>query len=428
MKKTNLFSSLFSCKRTKKKYKQKQIKSRKSKGGASSAATTYRTFGSNSTLIDNPELVFEIKPGQTFKFFGYTMKFYDFALMSNNKEVKDSLIKIKNYETACHDTIGWGYFRDAVYEARFAITLTFMDEGIEHYDSFIIGDSLNDSDTDFYTLLTCSRIIMSPKKKMDDIKAGVKNPDGIISLSFGLVLRCIMLQYAKTLGFTHAYNDSVPNLLSYYTKFGFRLGKEKCGKKDDITEEHMRAIEENIRNGDPTRWWEAKKFYTKMLTKKGYRTSSGFRMKLCNFDKGEINICKYAHKKLKENWHYLEKYDDIYKGDSEGDGSDGDGSEVNNPGYLNSDDEDFGREEDEAGYIARIKKRRSAAGSRFGPYLINNLVRQRREFLANLSGLPPPSAKPTPSIRSRSKSRSGSRSLVRSKSRSPVRSKSPVRS
>ena len=53
------------------------------------------------------------------------------------------------------------------------------------------------------------------------------------------------------------------------------------------------------------------------------------------------------------------------------------------PDYLNADDEDFGREEEEASYIARIKKRR------FGPYLINYLVKQRRAFLANSSGLLP---------------------------------------
>ena len=421
MKKTNLFSSLFSCKRTKKKYKQKQIKSRKSKGGASSAATTYRTFG--STLIDNPELVFEIKPGQTFKFFGYTMKFYDFALMSNNKEVKDSLIKIKNYETACHDTIGWGYFRDAVYEARFAITLTFMDEGIEHYDSFIIGDSLNDSDTDFYTLLTCSRIIMSPKKKMDDIKAGVKNPDGIISLSFGLVLRCIMLQYAKTLGFTHAYNDSVPNLLSYYTKFGFRLGKEKCGTKDKLTDEHVLAIKDDEKT---------KRFYKKMLDNKGYQTISGFRMKLCDFNKGEINICEYAHKKLRENWHYLEKYNDIYKGyltitrkitDQERkdlgdyymeiDSSDEEG-EVELPFDLQDDDyfltEDGPDDED---IISPTVEARWPSTT-----ITTQPIHQpiHPSTLLHLSAKPP-----SMSIRSKSKSKSKSRSLVRSKSRSPVR-------
>ena len=423
MKKTSLFSSLFSCKRTKKKYKQKQIKSRKSKGGASAAATTYRTFGSNSRLIDNSDSVFEIQPGQTFKFFGYTMKFYDFTLIKHNKYFKDRLVEIPNFKTACHKHINRGYFKDAVYKARFAITLTFMDEGIELYDSFIIGDSLKDSPTDFYTILTCSRIIMSPKKKREDIKKGVGKSSGIISLSFGLVLRCIMLQYAKSLGFTHAYNDSVPDLLSYYTKFGFRLGKEKCGTKDKLTDEHVLAIKDDEKT---------KRFYKKMLDNKGYQTISGFRMKLCDFNKGEINICEYAHKKLRENWHYLEKYNDIYKGyltitrkitDQERkdlgdyymeiDSSDEEG-EVELPFDLQDDDyfltEDGPDDED---IISPTVEARWPSTT-----ITTQPIHQpiHPSTLLHLSAKPP-----SMSIRSKSKSKSKSRSLVRSKSRSPVR-------
>ena len=310
MKKTNLFSSLFSYKRTKKKYKRKERRSRKSlKGGASAVAAA---SGQYSTFLTNPDDVFKIQPGEQFKFFGYEIKFYDFSKMSssNVSAHKEKLKQIKNLKAACHGTIGQIYFENAVDDAHFAITLTFEDkEGIEHYDSFILGYPLKESKTDFYTLLTCSRIIKSQKKKEEDIASPSvkKSEPGIISPSFGLVLQCIMLKYARKLGFTHAYNDSVPDLLSYYTRFGFRLGLGKCGTPDAITDQHELVIKEKDDE-------KAKEFYGKMLVNNEYKTGAGFRMKLCDLDKGATNICEYAHKKLSDSWKYLEKYDDIYNG------------------------------------------------------------------------------------------------------------------
>ena len=63
--------------------------------------------------------------------------------------------------------------------------------------------------------------------------------EGKINLSFGIILRCILLQYTKKIGYVNVYNDaSNIELIPYYTRFGFRLGKEKCGVQDKITDSH----------------------------------------------------------------------------------------------------------------------------------------------------------------------------------------------
>jgi hypothetical protein len=63
--------------------------------------------------------------------------------------------------------------------------------------------------------------------------------EGKINISFGILLRCILLQYTKKIGYVNVYNDaSNISLIPYYTRFGFRLGKENCGIQDNITDSH----------------------------------------------------------------------------------------------------------------------------------------------------------------------------------------------
>lgn len=294
-------------KRTKKKYikrKQKQRQQRKSrkllKGGAPFE---------NVTQIHNPEDMFNITPGDYYTFFGFHMKFYDFDIPDHNK-YKD-ILKKTNIGEPCQWKIQKEYFYNAVDKSRFAITLTYFD-GKEYIDSFILCDQL--SINELYVSLTCSRKIFSDEKYEEAIALDKSNKGnlnkGNINMSFGLFLRCVILTYAKSIGFTNVYNDaSESDLIPYYTRFGFRLGKNKCGTEDKITEKHESAILKKTE----------KEFYASVNTMTDndstdlYETKSGFRMKLQGIDVGYM--CSHAHKKLKENWSELEKYKDIYNGD-----------------------------------------------------------------------------------------------------------------
>ena len=289
-------------KRTKKKYiKRKQRKSRKLlKGGAPFE---------NVTQIDKPGDLFNIKPGDHYKFFGFHMKFYDFDIPDHNK-YKDILKKM-NISNPCQWKIKKEYFYDAVDKSRFAITLTYFD-GKEYIDSFILCDQL--SINELYVSLTCSRPIFSEKKYNEAIAFDVSNKGnfnkGNINMSFGLFLRCVILTYAKSIGFTNVYNDaSESDLIPYYTRFGFRLGKNKCGTEDKITEKHELAISKKTEKD----FYASVNIMTDNDSTDVYKTKSGFRMKLQGIEVG--NMCSHAHKKLTENWSDLEKYDDIYNSD-----------------------------------------------------------------------------------------------------------------
>jgi hypothetical protein len=292
--------SLEVCGVTKKNYTRETLRknTKKMKGGS---------FEDNIILIENYEDLFSMTPGEYYTFFNYHMKFYDFD-NPEHKPYKD-ILKKQNVDNPCQLSIQADYFKTAVDKSRFAIVITFYDKDyfgneLEHIDSFILCD-YDTSSKELYVSLTCSRKIFSQTKYDEAVTANPENEGntetGLINISFGLLLRCIMLKYAKTIGITDVYNHaSSDDLIPYYTRFGFRLGNEKCGVKDTITENHELAIKTK----------KTQQFYDSL---KSSQTKRGFRMKLCGNEYD--TMCSHAEEKLGKYWNELEEYDDIYTPD-----------------------------------------------------------------------------------------------------------------
>jgi len=363
-------------------------------------------FETIKDITGDPMELFNIKPGDHYKFFNFHMRFYDFDI-EEHKQYKEAF---KNYDTsnACQHGIKPAYYSEVIEKTRFAIIITFYQfhpaetsifrgktihykERTEEYlDSFIYAndfyehsegskkssksktkssnstkkskssnstkkstkssnstkkssnstkksksstkksssksksitntgsqtkggagsrDSAIKTD-DLYVSLTCSRKIYSPAKYAETKPPGTKeefSKYGDVNTGFGIILRCVLLNYAKTIGFKNVYNDaSFEGLVRYYTRFGFRLGKQKCGEPDEITAEH----EEIIKNKDKATLEKSEKDIVKKITDEGYTSKNGYRMKLCGINYDEM--CSYSYKKIKETWAELGKYTDIY--------------------------------------------------------------------------------------------------------------------
>jgi hypothetical protein len=340
-------------------------------------------FETIKDITGEPMELFNIKPGDHYKFFNFHIRFYDFNI-EEHKQYKDPL-NYFNTASACLHGITPEYYSEVIEKTRFAIiisfyefqpakTITFRGKTIhykerneEHLDSFIYANdfyehnkvssktksssnstkknssskSKSNSGTrsktssqtkkattssetkggagsrdskpktdDLYVSLTCSRKIYSPAKYEETKPPGTKeeySKYGDVNTGFGIILRCILLNYAKTIGFKNVYNDaSFDGLVRYYTRFGFRLGKQKCGEPDEITAEH----EEIIKNKDKATLEKSEKDFVKKITDEGYTTKNGYRMKLCGINYDEM--CSYSYKKIKETWDELGKYTDIY--------------------------------------------------------------------------------------------------------------------
>jgi len=238
------------------------------------------------TEIDNSDDLFNIKPGEAYKFFGFKLSFYDFDL-PNQQSLKEEIIK-KSIQQTCRWQINNKYFREKLNNARFLLTITYNDlsDGSEEIDSFIMANTMPENpNNDLYISLSCSRENWSEKKNAH-VKTG-----------FGTILQCILLKYVKTIGFNDVYNSAAHyGLINYYKRWGFRLHKNKCGLPDELTDKH----ELYISRGD--NFTEAEL--------KDVKKSAGYNMKLCGND--SENICEYARTQLAKVWKELEKFEDIY--------------------------------------------------------------------------------------------------------------------
>lgn len=196
------------------------------------------------------------------------------------------------------DTCNWSiqndYYTKSLALARFGIFIYYEAENFDNQnsiDSFILAHPLPMDPTALYLSVVCARRILSNQKEAADGNAELKS-------GFGVILQCILLKYVKNIGFLHAYADaSHIGLVPYYTRFGFRLGKEPCGQPDSFTEQH----------DDHLKATTTELFYTQL---KDYKTPSGFRMKLCNNECDAL--CTYSREKFVDTCQQLAKYDDIY--------------------------------------------------------------------------------------------------------------------
>lgn len=143
-------------------------------------------------------------------------------------------------------------------------------------------------------------------KAVADLKREKKDDTsvGIVKTNFGVMLRCLLLKYAETIGITNVYNDSVSEeLIPYYSKFNFRLGNEKCGINDEITNQHEKIIVGKNKKEEAT--------FIESLKKAKYKTNHGYRMKLCG---NKYNaLCDYLEKHIDNIWEEIGDNDDIYR-------------------------------------------------------------------------------------------------------------------
>ena len=142
-------------------------------------------------------------------------------------------------------------------------------------------------------------------KAVADLKLEKKDATsvGIVKTNFGVMLRCLLFKYAKKIGITNVYNDSASEeLIPYYSKFNFRLGKEKCGRNDEITNQHEIIVGKNKK--------EEENYFIETLKKADYKTNHGYRMKLCG-NKYEA-LCGYLKNHIENIWEEIGDNNDIY--------------------------------------------------------------------------------------------------------------------
>lgn len=238
------------------------------------------------TQIHNSDDLFSITPGQTYKFFGFKLSFYDFDLPSQ-QPFKEEIIQ-QSIQQTCRWQINNNYYREKLSAARFLLIITYNDlsDGSEEIDSFIMANVMPENpNNDLYISLSCARENWSEKKNAP-VKTG-----------FGTILRCILFKYVKTIGYNDIYNSAAHyGLINYYKRWGFRLNKNKCDIPDELTDKHEEYISQNI---------DIPKADLKDVEKK-----RGYDMKLCGND--STKICEYARKQLAKVWKELENFEDIY--------------------------------------------------------------------------------------------------------------------
>lgn len=271
------------------------------------AIVTQPPFTFYTDITKNPLQLFSMKPGDHYKLFEYHIKFYDFTLVGHINNLKE-LIMVES----CQSKISKSYFNNAAEQARFAIVIEFdatnSDEGSIYCDSLIIAANHSPGGpyrhrskapppTELFIALCCSRNLFSLlKQKQLDLPL-TYNLRYTFQTGFGIILQCVLLNYAHAIGFLHVYlNASETALLNYYTRFGFRLGTQCQEENEAITKEH----ELHIKNKTTQEW------YSRLAP----TSESEYAMKLCHFSLDPLR--HYCATKLLDTCQTLAKYPDVY--------------------------------------------------------------------------------------------------------------------
>jgi hypothetical protein len=222
--------------------------------------------------------LFNIKPNDCVVWKNFLIKFYDFNIPSH-KKYRQRFVNPKTAgelrTTTCGSDVSPQYILESFEKCDHLIVVSdyriYADgnqDNSEYSDiyAFSMNNTLNYNKTgilETYTSTTCSSTLTT----LEDEKL----------ISFGLMLRYILLNHLKSEGYSHAYNDAATNkLIPYYSRWNYRLGKEKCTDADELTQRHNTLISQKD---------EAyiNAFY-KEIDAMDYHTNSGYRMKLCNID------------------------------------------------------------------------------------------------------------------------------------------------
>jgi hypothetical protein len=235
-------------------------------------------FNEVPTKVDRLDQLFQLRPNDIVEWNGFLFKFYDFNNKSHEKY--KSLIQI-NTNSVCKKQIKDEYLKESTDACDYLITVTDSKEyqaykstsnpdlndspDLKNIYAFIMNNTLNyGTKLNTYTSILCSMDIYG-----DDGESKV--------ITFGLLIMYIMLNYLKSVGFVNAYLDAAyDELLPYYSRWNYRLGKGSCELADAVTEKHNEIIKLNVAD-------ELKSFYSHLDDDK-YTTEHGYRMKLCGID------------------------------------------------------------------------------------------------------------------------------------------------
>ncbi len=123
----------------------------------------------------------------------------------------------------CRWSIGEKFYREAIAAADFSIVAICRTGKYSGIKACVIARRQEPGG--IYISLVCNSEMFTP--------TGAK-----FGLRIGQILQVALLNYARTLGITHAYNHaSSEDLVPFYTRNGWRMSKAPCGLSDSITEE-----------------------------------------------------------------------------------------------------------------------------------------------------------------------------------------------
>lgn len=266
--------------------------------------------------ISDPNDLFLIQPGDHFSFFKFHVRFYDLE-RSGHERFREHLSQI-NIGLTCRSLINQKYFQDHIKKSRFVILVQHDSNQDEEFGVEALIMAEPHLKRGMYIPLICANQIFSAKKKyaqwakiQQDSKKILTTSEmsrlceslnvGEIKLSLGVYLHYVLIKHCIKTGFTNVYLDaSREDLIGYYQRWGYLLGRNPCKELDMVRNTHEKWILNN-------------KKATEEDLPSGFKTNRGFMMKLCE-KRHSIFLVKmeqYAKAKIDQAWDDLMTYNDI---------------------------------------------------------------------------------------------------------------------
>lgn len=208
----------------------------------------------------------------------------------------------------CRWEISQQYLQESLDKSNLGLVITFPQEFyVENYAydkaaAFALATDNGDGTGQIH--LICAMPIYS--EKLANIRGDFRL--GEVPFRFGLFLHCRLIDELQRRGVREIYLDAATQrLVDYYARFGYRLGKERCGVDDVVTQQHQwylgLSAEDKLSN--PLLSWLPADYESV----KGV----GFRMKLCHLIEAR-DMCSMSHVYIQQALDFVDKYqlDDFY--------------------------------------------------------------------------------------------------------------------
>lgn len=237
--------------------------------------------------IPNPPIeLLNLKQGQEVEYMGLRWKF-----LLPYEKVDDQIIFTSS---ACGGNVGDDYIMKARVSSEFQIIVycskheRYMEKCVEKEGDFsgVIGFCFAKKiyNNGIYISITCSE--SRSLKKRSTLQKELQKPFytlsenskmSVVKTKIGLLLRVIMLRYARSIGITSAYNHAANQpLVQYYKKLGWVISTENtpCYDHDPLVSEFLQ-----IKGVIPVDYFKAHS---------ASETCRGWAMKLCNYDVDQV--------------------------------------------------------------------------------------------------------------------------------------------